>query len=184
MAACMRGHPAALPLGSSELRSQRRAAPYSRRGSRLRPGGDRAGSRPLRRERGLSLRPGRRDGPARALRAALSGGGRRRGRRLHLVLPRHGGDRPSRRELRDHARGGGLAGHLADREIRFARTAAVLARAAARRGAPLGVRAHRARRRVGRCRNPDARSPRRRSLGHQRSQGVHHQRRAPTSARG
>jgi len=42
------------------------------------------------------------------------GGGWRRWR-FNLVLPRHGGDRSRRCQLRHHARGGGLTGHLAYR---------------------------------------------------------------------
>ena len=115
------------------------------------------------------------DGRARPVRPALPGGVRRLGRRLLPPVRRPGGAGPGRQLGGDHAGGRRLAGRHADLPVRHrGAEAGVAAAAVLRRGAGR-VRAHRARRRLGRRRDADDRAARGRPVGDQRLEGVHHQ---------
>ena len=112
--------------------------------------------------------PDGRDGP---VRAAVPRGARRHGRRLLRALPGDRGARPGRLVRRDHPGGRGLAGRDAHLPVRHAEQQAQwLPRLARGRGARR-VRADRARRRLGRRRDPHHRPARRRRVGDQRRQG-------------
>ena len=150
-----RAHPAALPLGSSELRSQRRAAADPRRGPRLRADGDRA------RVPRTMTRPA--NSPTTWSRAwPVSGSSRSRSRR-RSAAPAAISSRtasPWRRSLaptraaRSRSRRRCRSGSPRSRNS-ARRAARALARTAAGRRAALGIRAHRARCRIRRGGDPD-----------------------------
>ena len=116
-------------------------------------------------------------GRARIPRPFDAGGLRRSGRRL-LLQPRARRGALVRRLGRDvdGHRGAHRHGDAADPAVRHRGAEAELPRARDPRREDLLPRHHRARRRLGRERDPHARRPRRRRVGHQRLQDLHHQR--------
>ena len=146
-----------------------------------RPGVRRGGGRAAHRDVGpgapLPGRPGPQDGRARAVRPGRAGGVRRHGRRrrLHQPLRRDRGARPGRPVDRHHALRRRRARHQPDPDLRFRGAEAALPPGP--RGGPgaRGLRADRAGRRLGRRGHPHEGGPRRRRVGHQRLQGLHHQ---------
>ena len=115
------------------------------------------------------------DGRARAVRPALPGGVRRRGRHVLRPVRRPGGAGPRRQLDGDHGRGRRLPRGDADLPVRHRGAEAGVAAPAVRRRGARRLRADRARRRLGRRRHADHRPARGRPLGHQRVEGVHHQ---------
>ena len=113
-----------------------------------------------------------RDGPVRPARRR---GVRRDGRRLLRALPRAGGAGPRRLVGGDHPRGGGLPRRHADLPLRHRGAEAGVAAGARGGHEARRVRPHRARRRLRRGRHPHHRQARRRRVGDQRLEGVHHQ---------
>ena len=115
------------------------------------------------------------DGRHGPVRPAVPRGVRRHGRRLLRPVPGARGAGPGRLVGRHHPRGRRRARGHADLPVRHRGAEAGVAAPTVLRAIARRLRADRARRRQRRRRHPHHRPARRRRVGHQRHQGVHHQ---------
>ena len=143
--------------------------------SRLRHEGDRAARRAVGRRAHVPGRRRARHGRARAVRPAVPRGVRRRRCRPHDAVHRDRGDRPGRQLAGDHARGRCVARRRADPPLRVGGAETGVAAPPVRRRGARCIRSDRTGRRLRRRRHPHQGRARRRGLGDQRREGVHHQ---------